>query len=334
MQNNCVLFVSKPVGELTKDTFRAAKASILHPFQDNEVLLKVLYVSVDPAMRRWMNNSPHYVQPLQPGEAMRAHGVGEVLESNSKLFQKGDLAMGILNWQEYALVKDLTLQKLPADSPFPLYTWLGAAGVNGLTAYIGMITIGKLKAGDTVLVSAAAGATGSVAGQIAKIYGCRVVGTAGTSDKCKFLTQECGFDVAINYKASKNMASEVAAACPDGIDLFFDNVGGEILDIALKLLKTGGRIVLSGGISQYDKQSTEGPRNYLNLILKNASMAGFVVLDYKSEFPSATAQLVQWIIEGKIQTPTQIVEGIEQAPEALLMLFKGENTGKVVVKVA
>jgi len=279
-----------------------------------------------------MDNPPVYIDALKVGDVMRAWGVGEVVESKSQLFKKGDVVTGTLNWQQYALTQAEALRKLPPVK-FPLYNWLGAAGVNGFTAYVGLINVGHLKKGETVLVSGAAGATGSVAGQIAKIYGCRVVGTAGSDEKCKFLKEECGFDAAINYRTSKNLTEDVSAVCPGGIDLFFDNVGGEILEVALRLIKQKARIILSGSISQYNSQNAVGPRNYHSLITKGASMIGFLASEYKSELQTTTEQLVQWINEGKIKATTQIEEGVEHAPDALLKLFSGDNTGKVVVKV-
>jgi len=227
-------------------------------------------------------------------------------------------------------------KKLPSNVPIPTHLWLGAAGLNGMTAYAGLIEVGKLKEGETVLVSGAAGATGSVAGQIAKIYSCRVVGTAGSDEKCKFLKEECGFDEAINYNKATDLLAAVSAACPGGIDLFFDNVGGQILEVALDLIKDHARIVVCGSISQYEIEHKDrvGPKNYMKLVRMNASMTGFMLPSYVAKFPEMTQKLIQWVLEKKIVARVQILEGVEKAPDALIMLFKGDNIGKVVVKVA
>ena len=298
-----------------------------------EVLVKVQYLSLDPAMRGWMNEGKSYVPPVQIGEVMRAGGVGVVVASQHSTLKEGDIVYGTLGIQEYATVSGNGLVKIDTSiAPAPVY--LGALGMPGMTAYFGLLDIGKPQPGQTVVVSGAAGAVGSVVGQIAKIKGCRAVGIAGGQAKCDFLVDQLGFDAAIDYK-SADVKKSLKQHCPKGIDVYFDNVGGDILDIALTQLARNARIIICGAISQYNSTTgVKGPANYLSLLVNRASMTGMVVFDYADRFPEAMREMSSWIAAGKLKTREDIVAGLETFPETLLKLFKGENTGKLVLKVA
>jgi NADPH-dependent curcumin reductase CurA len=299
---------------------------------ENEVLVKVQYLSLDPAMRGWMNEGKSYIPPVQIGEVMRAGGVGQVVESKHAGFKPGDTVYGTLGIQEYATVEGKTLTKI--DTSFasaPVF--LGALGMPGMTAYFGLLDIGKPQPGQTVVVSGAAGAVGSVVGQIAKIKGCRAVGIAGGQEKCNFLVRELGFDAAIDYKA-QDVKKSLRQHCPQGVDVYFDNVGGEILDVALTQLARHARIIICGAISQYNSTTgVRGPANYMSLLVNRASMTGMVVFDYADRYPQAMQEMAGWIAAGKLKTREDIVAGLETFPETLLKLFKGENTGKLVLQV-
>jgi NADPH-dependent curcumin reductase CurA len=300
---------------------------------DNEVLVKVLYLSLDPAMRGWMNEGKSYIPPVELGAVMRAGGVGRVIESRHGSFKPGDHVYGTLNVQEYATLDGKALTKVdPGFAPLP--TWLGTLGMPGMTAYFGLLDVGKPKAGDTVVVSGAAGAVGTVVGQIAKIKGCRVVGIAGGQEKCRYLTTELGFDAAIDYK-SEDVKKALRQQCPKGVDVYFDNVGGDILDIVLTQLARHARIVICGAISQYNSTTgMKGPANYMSLLVNRASMTGMVVFDYADRYAEAGREMAGWIAAGKLKTREDVVKGLETFPETLLKLFKGENFGKLVLEVA
>ncbi|MEO1083050.1 MAG: NADP-dependent oxidoreductase [Acidobacteriota bacterium] len=298
---------------------------------DGEVLVRLIYLSLDPAMRGWMTDRKSYIEPIGLGDVMRGLALGEVTESKADGFAAGDLVSGALGWRQWAVAKPKELQKLPTGVPLPLF--LGPLGMTGLTAYFGLLDVGAPKAGETVVVSAAAGAVGSVVGQIAKIVGCRTVGIAGGPEKCRQLLEEFGFDAAVDYK-NDDVMKALKTACPDGIDVYFDNVGGEILDAALALLNQGARIPLCGAISQYNAtEPVPGPYNYLSLLVNRARIEGFIVFDFMKRYPEALEKLGTWVAEGKIQGRYDIVDGLENAPEALLRLFTGANTGKLIVKI-
>jgi NADPH-dependent curcumin reductase CurA len=284
-------------------------------------------------MRGWMNEGRSYIPPVQIGEVMRAGGVGKVLASKHPRFVAGDIAYGTLGIQEYATLNGTALTKLDT-SEIPLPVYLGALGMPGMTAYFGLLDVGKAKSGDTVVVSGAAGAVGTVVGQIAKIKGCRVVGIAGGKAKCDYLVQELGFDAAIDYK-SEDVKRTLRQHCPKGVDVYFDNVGGDILDAVLTQLARHARIVICGAISQYNSTTgVKGPSNYMTLLVNRASMTGMVVFDYEDRYPQAMQEMAAWIAAGKLKTREDIVSGIEKFPDTLLKLFKGENFGKLVLKVA
>jgi NADPH-dependent curcumin reductase CurA len=297
-----------------------------------EFVVEVSHVSIDPAMRGWMNDVPSYIPPVEIGAVMRALGLGRVIASEHPEFAVGDHVSGVFGVQEFARSDGGGVTKVdPSLAPLPAY--LGALGMTGLTAYFGLLDVGRLKDGETVVVSGAAGAVGSVAGQIAKLRGCRVVGIAGGPKKCAWIVEELGLDAAIDYK-SEDVRRALREHAPDRVDLFFDNVGGEVLDAVLTRLALRARIVICGGISQYNEQEARGPSNYLALIAARASMTGFLVFDYTPRFPEAIAELAGWLREGKLVSREQVVEGGVQAfPEALLKLFTGENTGKLVLAV-
>jgi NADPH-dependent curcumin reductase CurA len=297
-----------------------------------EALVRVLYLSLDPAMRGWMNAGRSYIPPVGLGDVMRAGGIGQVVASNDPSLAVDDTVVGMTGVQDYAVAKAKDLTKVDARlAPLPRY--LGALGMPGLTAYFGLLDIGQPKEGDTVVISAAAGAVGAVTGQIAKIKGCRAIGIAGGADKCRYVVEELGFDAAIDYK-NEDVRAGLARHCPHGIHVYFDNVGGDILDVALSLLARRARVIICGAISQYNNhESIQGPRNYLSLLVNHARMEGFVVFDFAARYPEGMQALAGWMLAGKLKAREDIVEGLETFPETLQKLFRGENFGKLVIKV-
>jgi NADPH-dependent curcumin reductase CurA len=331
--NHQIKLAARPVGLPKESDWERAEAPIPSP-GPGEVLTKTHYMSVDPAMRGWMNDRPSYVPPVGIGEVMRALTVGEVIESNNDGFAVGDFVAGIQGVQEYALSDGSDLMK--ADlSLAPAPAWLNSLGIAGLTAYCGLIEVGQPQAGETVVVSGAAGAVGAHAGQIAKIKGCRVVGIAGGAEKCAYLTDQLGFDAAVDYKAGP-IGAGLKQACPDGIDVFFDNVGGEILDAVLARINRFGRLALCGAISQYNLTDTPyGLRNVIVLVPRSVRMQGFIYFNYRDQWPSMLEDLAAWRADGRIAVPDDIVDGgIQAFPDTLLRLFRGENLGKLMIKVA
>ena len=320
----------RPVGMVQRSDFEYAEAPIPQP-GDGEVLVKILYLSLDPAMRGWMNEGKSYIPPVGIGEVMRAGAVGRVVTSNDPTIAVGDHVVGVLGVQEYAVAKPKQLTKVdPRRAPLPVY--LGTLGMPGMTAYFGLLDVGQPKEGDTVVVSGAAGAVGQVVGQIAKIKGCRVVGIAGGPDKCDYL-RSIGFDAAIDYK-HEDVKAALRQHCPKGVDVYFDNVGGDILDAVLTQLAMHARIVICGAISQYNEAKMKGPSNYTSLLVNRARMQGMVVFDYASRYGEAAREMAGWMATGQLKSREDIVEGLETFPDTLLKLFKGENTGKLVLKVA
>jgi NADPH-dependent curcumin reductase CurA len=299
---------------------------------EGEVLVRVHYLSLDPAMRGWMNDVKSYVPPVGLGEVMRAGGVGEVLESKHAGFKPGEYVSATTGIQEYATLPGAQLTKVDTRiAPLPVY--LGVLGMPGMTAYFGLLDVGQPKPGETVVVSGAAGAVGTVVGQIAKIKGCRVVGIAGGAAKCEYLVKELGFDAALDYKAGE-LKTRLREVCPKGVDVYFDNVGGEILDTVLTRLAPKARIVICGAISQYNTTTgMRGPSNYMSLLVFRARMEGMVVFDYVDRFPEAAKEMSNWMAAGKLKAREDIVKGIDTFPDTLLKLFHGENTGKLVLQV-
>ncbi len=295
-----------------------------------QFVVAISHLSVDPAMRGWMNAGASYVPPVEIGAVMRAGGIGRVVASGHPGFAVGDEVTGMFGVQEYAVSDGRGVMKLDTGIA-PLPTYLGALGTTGLTAYFALLDTGKAKEGDIVVVSGAAGAVGSVAGQIAKIKGCRVIGIAGGPEKCRTVVEEFGFDAAIDYR-EPGLRRRLRELAPGGIDVYFDNVGGEILDDVLTCLARGARIVICGAISQYNENQVRGPANYMMLLVARASMTGMLVFDYADRYPEALAELGGWFRAGRLVSREQVVHGsVRDFPATLLMLFEGANTGKLIL---
>jgi NADPH-dependent curcumin reductase len=331
-RNRRLVLAERPTGMVDEKTVRLEEADAPEP-GDGEALARVRYISIDPTIRTWMDDAPGYLPPIAIGAVVRAGGIVEVVRSNSERYEPGDLLFGFSGWQDYTIASEATGYQALPDGVSPTLA-LSLFGITGMTAYFGLIDVGKVKQGDVVVVSGAAGATGSTVGQIAKIKGAgKVIGIAGGPQKCTSIVDELGFDEAIDYK-SENVAARLREAAPDGIDLYFDNVGGEILDACLAQLALRGRIVLCGAIASYNESGTgRGIANTSNLIVKRARMEGFLILDYFDRLDEGRAEVAGWLAEGKIKSSEHIVEGLENAPQALNLLFTGGNTGKVIVKV-
>lgn len=329
--NRQIFLAARPRGKVTSDVF-AQRTVPVPDLADGEIRVKTAYLSIDPTIRGWIERDT-YLPAIEVGAVVRSAGAGVVTESKNPKFAVGDRVFGLVGWQEYVV-----LGAADRPSPIPqgvdLRDALSVFGVTGQTAYFGLMEIGRPEPGNTVVVSGAAGATGSVVGQIAKAKGCRVVGIAGGPKKCAWLTGELGFDAAIDYK-SEDVGKRLTETCPRGIDVFFDNVGGTILNEALAHLALRGRVVLCGAISQYeDLSAAYGPPNYLNLLSRRGRMEGFIVLDYAHRFMEGAMALGALIAEGKLKHKTTVLEGLEAAPEALRRLFTGEHEGKLLVRVA
>jgi NADPH-dependent curcumin reductase CurA len=327
------LLASRPDGAVSEKHFRLNEAPI-PALQDGQVLVRNLWLSFDPTQRGWMTRDT-YVPMIPLGDVMRAASVGQIVESRHPRYKVGQLVQGAFGWQDYAATDGtgiLAMRPLPPGVAPNLA--LSLFGITGLTAYFGVLDVGQAKRGETVVVSGAAGATGSIAGQIAKLLGCRVVGTAGGAAKCEWLVREAGFDAAIDYR-NEDVGARLTATCPDGIDVFFDNVGGVVLNEVLARINLKARIVLCGAISRYnDATPPPGPANYFNLTLKRARMEGFIVLDYADRFPEAVDRLGQWLRSGALKQKEDVAYGLENAPKTLTRLFTGENFGKQLLKIA
>lgn len=306
---------------------------------EGQILVRVRAVSIDPALRGWMNEGTTYIKGVEIGAVMRAFAAGEVVESRNEAFAVGMFVAGMLGVQEYALSDGTGLETIPAASVDELPRFLSALGMPGMTAYWGLLDKGQPMRGETVLVSAAAGAVGAVVGQIAKIHGCRAIGIAGGTDKCRYVTEELGFDAAIDYK-TENVLERLKILAPNGVDVYFDNVGGEMLDAALAHLARGARVVICGAMSQYNNAGDDGkpappqgPKNYMKIVTARGVMNGIIVLDYFDRANEFRSQMQAWIAEGKLHPKEHVIEGIERFPDALLMLFRGENFGKLVLSI-
>ncbi len=327
------MFVQRPSGMVTDDCFEILEEPVPEP-GDGEAILKVEYLSLDPAMRGWMRDEPSYLPPIGIGEVMRSGGVGTIVSSRADSLPVGTKMSGLVGWQDYVRVGGAsgTLAQ-PLRGDVSLLDAVSVYGSTGLTAYFGVLDVGKPKAGETFVVSGAAGAVGSAAGQLAKIVGCRVVGIAGTDEKCAWVVDDLGFDACVNYK-TQDVEKALAAECPAGIDVYFDNVGGDILNAALALMNQNGRIIACGMISQYnDVERPPGPSNIFRVVSQRLRMEGFIVLDYLGRFGEGAEQLAQWVGEGKLKHRVTTVDGLLEAPHAINMLFSGDNIGKLVVKV-
>ncbi|HYP48647.1 MAG TPA: NADP-dependent oxidoreductase [Thermoleophilaceae bacterium] len=331
LTNHAFRLASRPDGMPERGNWDYTEEPVPQP-ADGEVLVEVLLISLDPAMRGWMNEGRSYVPPVGIGEVMRAIGVGRVVESKDPKVAQGDHVTGLFGVQEHAVLSGAALTKIDPDlAPLPVY--LNVLGMPGMTAYFGLLDVGRPEPGDTVVVSGAAGAVGATVGQIAKLKGCRVVGIAGGPEKCELLTAELGYDVAIDYK-SEDVKRALRDACPDRVNIYFDNVGGDILDAALARLARGARVAICGAVSQYNSAQMKGPSNYMSLLVNRATMQGFVVFDYADRYAEAAREMSGWMKEGKLSSREDVVEGLESFPDTLLKLFRGENSGKLIVKVA
>lgn len=316
--------------QIAADDFRLVETDLAAP-AGGELLLRTRWLGFDPAQKGWMENIADYVAPMAIGDVMRGSAIGEVIESRHPGFAAGDMVMGQTGWTEFALSDGTGLTKI--DTALPPTAMLSVLGTTGLTAYCGLFKVGRPVAGDTVLVSGAAGATGSIVGQLARIAGCRAVGIAGGAEKCRWLTDEAGYDAAIDYKAG-DVRAQIAEHCPRGVDVIFDNVGGTILNDMLGHIATAARVVICGGISRYETGSLPaGPQNYFNLVFRRASMAGFIVLDWATEFPAIRKRLEGFVTEGKLAYREDVQHGFENAPATLGRLFTGDNRGKQLLKL-
>lgn len=322
---------SRPVGMIKESDYEWTEERVPE-LDEGQVLVRVQYLSLDPANRGWVREGGSYMAPVDIGSVMPAGGVGTVEESRNEKFQPGDLVQGMFGWQEYLVSNGAGLNKLP-QMGLPPTAFLGLFGHIGLTAYFGLIDIGKPKEGETLVVSAAAGAVGSIVGQIGKIKGCRVVGIAGSEEKCRWIVDELGFDAAINYK-SEDVREGLKKHCPQGIDIYFENVGGEILDAVLERINNFARIPLCGMISNYNAtKPVPGPYNFINLLTRRVLLQGFIVLDYMHRAQEGIGELIKWYMEGRLKYRIDQVDGLREAPRVINKLFEGTNQGKLVLKV-
>lgn len=324
---------ARPVGLIKESDFEFHEESV-PGLEDGQLVVRNIYLSLDPANRGWVTDQPSYIPPVPLGEVMRGIAVGVVEDSRHPGFQPGDMVQGMLGWQSYLLSDGRGLQKLPKDTGLPLTASLGILSHIGMTAYFGLLEVGQPKPGETLVVSGAAGAVGSLVGQIGKLKGCRVVGITGSEEKCRWITRDLGFDHAINYK-EEPVVEKLQECCPEGVDVYFDNVGGKILDAVLGRINKHARLVICGLISQYNaEEPVPGPFNFANILVNSARVEGFIVLDFLDRAGEALKDLARWLTEGKLQYRVDIVEGLENAPRALNKLFDGSNRGKLIVRVS
>lgn len=333
MNNSRICLAERPIGLPSPSTWLYQTVPV-EPLKEGEILIKQHYISLDPAMRGWIRAGKSYIPPVEIGEVMRAGTVGEVIDvRNNSLFKIGDFVSGAGGVQEYTRTDGRGFYKVNPKQA-PLTTYLGALGMPGMTAYFGILEVGKIQSGDVVVVSGAAGAVGSLVGQIAKLKGCNVVGIAGGASKCKYVVEELGFDAAIDYK-NENLMEGLKTHCPEGIDVYFDNVGGDILDAALLKLRMNARVVICGAISQYNAAAAmKGPSNYLSLLVNRATMQGMVVFDYADRYLEGMTQMAAWLAEGSIKTREDVYEGLENFNDTLLRLFSGDKIGKLILKIS
>lgn len=335
-KNKQILLASRPLAMPTPDNFKIVDAETPQ-LKDGEVLIRTLYLSVDPYMRGRMSDRKSYIAPFTLNEVIEGGVIGEVIESRSDAFQPGDIVVGQLGWQLYSVVDRSQANLIRKIDPkiAPVTTSLGILGMPGLTAYFGLLEIGRPKSGETVVVSGAAGAVGTVVCQIAKLHGCRVVGIAGSDEKNEYLKNELGVDAAINYKSSSDIRPAVNGACPNGVDIYFDNVGGDVSDAVMMLINSRARIIICGQISLYNLEKPDlGPRVQPYLLVNSALMQGFIITNYAARFAEGIIQIGQWLAQGKLKYVENVVEGFENTPQAFLGLFSGDNLGKQLVKVA
>ena len=337
MINHQIRLAARPVGMTTRDNWQFTTEAVGEP-EEGGVLVKTLSLSLDPAMRGWMNEGKSYIAPVEIGEVMRAGGIGKVVASKHAGFAPGDLVTGGLGVQEYRQFTPMEIKRQGISKidlrMGSITQWLNVLGMPGMTGYFGLMDVGQPKEGDVVVVSGASGAVGQTVGQLAKIKGCRVVGIAGGQAKCDFVVNEMGFDACIDYK-NGDVREGLKAHCPDGVDIYFDNVGGEILDHVLARLRRKARIIICGAISQYNATSAvQGPKNYLSLLVNRARMEGIVVFDYADRYPIAIAEMAGYLKDGRMKSREDVMVGLDTFPESLVKLFTGENFGKLVLQVA
>ena len=335
LKNHQVRLASRPVGLPTRANWSFTQEAVAEPGPGG-VLVKSLYLSLDPAMRGWMNEGKSYIPPVEIDAVMRASGVGQVIASNNTAFAAGDYVGAGLNVQQYCLISQENIKRsglAKIDASLGLTTWTNVLGMPGMTGFFGLMEVGMPKAGETVVVSGAAGAVGQTVGQIAKLKGCRVVGIAGGPAKCDWVVKELGFDACIDYK-NADVRKGLKEHCPDGVDIYFDNVGGEILDLVLAKINRKARIIICGAISQYNNTTpVKGPANYLSLLVNRARMEGIVVFDYADRYHLGISEMAGYLKSGKMKSKEDVAQGIENFPEVLLKLFNGENFGKLVLQV-
>lgn len=337
LQNHQIRLAARPVGMTTRENWDFTTEAVAEPAAD-AILVKTLYLSLDPAMRGWMNEGKSYIAPVGIGEVMRAGGIGKVIASNNAGFAVGDLVSGGIGVQEY---REFSATEITRSGVFRIdprlgtpTQWLNVLGMPGMTGYFGLMDVGQPQPGEVVVVSGASGAVGQTVGQVAKIKGCRVVGIAGGKAKCDWVVDELGFDACIDYKHA-DVREGLKTHCPDGVDIYFDNVGGEILDHVLGRIRRKARIVICGAISQYNSTTAvQGPKNYLSLLVNRARMEGIVVFDYADRYPQAIAEMSQYLKDGRMKSREDVVVGLDTFPETLVKLFTGENFGKLVLQVA
>jgi NADPH-dependent curcumin reductase CurA len=331
--NRRILLATRPEGAPTSGNFRLVEEAVPDP-GPGAVLVRALWLSVDPYMRGRMSTAKSYAKPVEIGEVMTGGVVGQVIQSRHQAFKPGEIVEGSLGWQDYALAEPMQLRKIDTRLA-PISTAVGVLGMPGMTAYFALLEVGKPVAGDTVVVSGAAGAVGQIVGQIARINGARVVGIAGSDDKCRFLTSELGFAGAVNYKTSTDLAADLARLCPNGADVYFDNVGGPVTDAVFQTLAFKARIIICGQISQYNNTKPElGPRNLRFMLIHRARMEGFLVWDWRDRYPEALRRLAAWIKSGQVKYTEHVTEGLENTPRAFIEMLQGANLGKALVKVA
>ncbi len=331
INNRTVRLNERPNGLPEKKTWTFNEENFDLELDENQFIIKNEFISLDPAMRGWLNDTRSYIKPVQIGDVMRAGTIGKIIKSNNTYFNEGDYVSGWGGVQDYTITNGENYQKIN-DDKVAKESYLGVLGMPGFTAYFGILREGQIKEGETVVVSAAAGAVGSVVGQIAKIKGCKVIGIAGGEKKCKYVMEDLKFDHCLDYK-SENFFSELKDKCQDGVDVYFDNVGGSLLNHMLVFISKGARIVICGAISQYNSQKVIGPSNYLSLLVNRASMKGMVVFDYAKDYGLAQKEMREWIVDGKLKSNEDIYEGIENFHEIFLKLFNGEKKGKLILKL-
>lgn len=330
--NRQIVLASRPEGVPQESNFRLVETELPSP-SEGQFLVRTNYVSVDPYMRGRMTDRKSYVAPIPVGGVVEGGAVGTVIESRHEGFKPGAVVLGFWGWQEYALIDGRGVH--PIDPKLaPISTALGVLGMPGMTAYFGLFDVGRPKPGETVFVTGAAGAVGSLVGQLAKIHGCYVAGSAGSDDKVEFLKNEAHFDVAFNYRTAGNLGKAIDAACPNGIDVYFDNTGGPITDAVFPRLNMKARVAVCGQIDQYNTPDATGPRILWHLIVKRARAEGFLVSDYAERFPEAQKKIAQWLKEGRLTYRETVHDGLESTPKAFIGLFTGENTGKMLVRVS